>query len=519
MRAPESRPRLGRVLAVLAVVALTVGIVRTASAQPVPAGEAVMAWHVTIAPTWFDPSTAPPQITPFGMLYALHDALVRPLPGQRMGASLAESWTESPDGLTYEFKLRRGLKFHNGDPLTAEDVKFSFERYKGTGARELAAHVRQIEIIDSLTVRFHLKEAWPDFMTFYGTSATASGIVVPRKYLTRVGDDGFKRHPIGAGPYKFTSHTPGIEVVLEAYPAYWRHAPHVKRLVMKSVPEGTTRVTMLKTGEADMAFVLDGPDAESVKKDARLQLVATRHASVFWIDFVDQWDSKSPWHDRRLRQAVNHALDRKAISEVACLGYCPPSGVVVPRVMEFALQVDPPPYDPPKARQLLAEAGYPRGFDAGDLTPIPGFATLAEAAVNSLGAVGIRTRIRPMERATFYAAWQEKKLRGLVLVGAGNAGNAATRVEAFVYSNGSYAYGGYPDIDELFQQQARERDVKKREALLHRIQQLTIDRAMFAPIWDLRALNGVGPRVAEHTINLVPMSIFPSFEDMKLKSP
>ena len=95
-----------------------------------------MAWHVTIAPSWFDPSTAPPQITPFGMLYAIHDALVRPYPGHKMGPSLAESWTESPDGLTYEFKLRPGLKFHNGDPLTTEDVKFSFERYKGAGAKD-----------------------------------------------------------------------------------------------------------------------------------------------------------------------------------------------------------------------------------------------------------------------------------------------------------------------------------------------------------------------------------------------
>src|SRR2546422_8134571 len=97
----------------------------------------VMAWAITIAPTWFDPSTAPAQITPFGILYALHDALVRPLPGQKMGNSLAESWSESPDGLTYEFKLRRGLKFHNGEPVTADDVKFSFERYKGAGAKEL----------------------------------------------------------------------------------------------------------------------------------------------------------------------------------------------------------------------------------------------------------------------------------------------------------------------------------------------------------------------------------------------
>ena len=244
-----------------------------------------MAWPVTIAPTWFDPSTAPPQITPFGMLYALHDALVRPLPGQKMGNSLAESWTESPDGLTYAFKLRRDLKFHNGDPVTAEDVKFSFERYKGAGARELTARVRQVEIVDALTVRFHLKEPWPDFMTFYGTTATAAGIVVPKKYLIQVGDDGFRKQPIGAGPYKFVSHTPGVEVVLEANTGYWRRVPNVKRLIMKSVPEGTTRVAMLKKGEADMAFLLDGPDAENVTHDLRLALVATRHASAMWIEF------------------------------------------------------------------------------------------------------------------------------------------------------------------------------------------------------------------------------------------
>src|SRR5207248_8676500 len=111
--------------------------------------------------------------------------------------------------------------------------------------------------------------------------------------------------------------------------------------------------------------------------------------------------------------------------------------------------------------------------------------------------------LRPMERAAFYAAWQEKKLRGLFLTAAGNSVNAASRVEAFIYSKGSYAYGGYPDIDELFQQQARERDPAKREALLHRIQQLTIERVMFAPLMDFRALMGVGPRMAEHAINVV----------------
>ena len=113
------------------------------AAEPAPAGQAVMAWHVTIAPSWFDPSTAPPQITPFGMLYAIHDALVRPYPGQKMGPSLAQSWEESEDGLTYTFTLRPGLKFHNGDPVTTEDVKFSFDRYQGTGAQTLKDHVQR----------------------------------------------------------------------------------------------------------------------------------------------------------------------------------------------------------------------------------------------------------------------------------------------------------------------------------------------------------------------------------------
>ena len=126
---------------------------------PAPAGEVAVSFHVTLAPSWFDPSTAPAQITPFGVLYAIHDALVRPLPGQKMGPSLAEAWTESADGLVYEFRLRRGLKFHNGDPLTTDDVKWSFERYQGAGAREYRARVRQVEVVDDLTIRFHLKAA------------------------------------------------------------------------------------------------------------------------------------------------------------------------------------------------------------------------------------------------------------------------------------------------------------------------------------------------------------------------
>jgi peptide/nickel transport system substrate-binding protein len=499
------------------VVGFLLGLVHGVQAQSQPAGELVIAMHVTLAPAWFDPAETPAQITPFGVLYALHDALVRPLPGERMGLALAESWSESPDGLTYELRLRPNLKFHNGDPCTTEDVQFSFERYKGGGAKELHAKVKRVEVVDPRTIRFHLHEPWPDFMTFYGTTATAAGIVVPKKYLQQVGEDGFKKHPIGLGPYKFVSHTPGVELVLDANPNYWRKVPNVQRIVMKGVPEGTTRLAMLKKGEADFAVALDGAVAVEVQQDPRLTLVDTRHASITWLQFPEQFDPKSPWHDQRVRLAANYALDRQAINEAACLGFCPPTAVIIPRVMEFAVQTEPLPYDPKKARQLLAEAGYPNGFDAGELVPIPPFFTTGEAVVNYLNAVGIRVKMRLMERAAFYAAWREKKLPSLFITGAGASGNAASRVADFIYSQGIYAYGGYADIDELFQQQAKERDRAKREALLHRIQHLTMERVMFAPIMDFRALMGVGPRVAEHTINSIPAHPFPSLEDIRLK--
>ncbi len=189
------------------------------------------------------------------MLYALHDAVVKPMPGQRMAPSLAESWSESPDKLTYEFKLRQGVKFHNGDPFTADDVVFSFGRAKGA---ELHEKVKEVVAVDPYTVRFVLHEPWPDFMTMYGTLASGASWITPKKYFEKVGLDGFRKHPIGLGPYKFVSMKPGIELVMEANEEYWRKVPSVKRLVFLSVPEGTTRLAMLKNGEVDVAYLLEG---------------------------------------------------------------------------------------------------------------------------------------------------------------------------------------------------------------------------------------------------------------------
>ncbi len=173
---------------------------RTASAAA-PEGQVVYAFHVTLAPRWLDPGETESAITPFKVLYAIHDALVKPMPAGQTTPSLAESWSMSPDGLSYTFVIRQNAKFHNGDPVTAEDAKFSFDRYKGGAAKLLKDKVKDVQVVDPRRVKFVLKEPWPDFMTFYGTTATGAGWVVPKKYVEKVGDEGFKKAPIGAGPY------------------------------------------------------------------------------------------------------------------------------------------------------------------------------------------------------------------------------------------------------------------------------------------------------------------------------
>jgi peptide/nickel transport system substrate-binding protein len=312
------------------------------------------------------------------------------------------------------------------------------------------------------------------------------------------------------------SFTPGVELIVEAYDGYWRKAPAVKRLVFKSVPDESTRLVMLKRGETDIAYGLRGPDAEEVKRSPGLALKVLLPTVSQWLVFTEQWDPKSPWADRRVRLALNLAIDRKGFSDAEYLGYGRAAPSIIPRDFEFYWVPPAYPYDPARARQLLAEAGYPRGFDAVEVATDVVFAPEAESVINGLQAIGIRARLRPMERAAFYKADQDKQFKRLVRAGSGAAGNAATRIEAFVISDGIRSYGGYPDIDALFRDQAVEMDRKRREALLHKIQQLMYERAMFAPIVEQAALIGAGPRMAEvPTITGHPF-ISP-YEDLKLK--
>jgi peptide/nickel transport system substrate-binding protein len=447
------------------------------ASPPKPEGEMRWAIYVTLAPQWFDPAEVQGQITPFWILYAMHDALVKPMPGNLMTPSLAESWTVSADQRAYEFKLREGLKFHNGDAFTAEDVKFSFQRTKGT--RILKEKVREVTVVDPYRVRFQLHEPFPDFMAFFGTLTTGAGWIVPKKYVERVGDEGFKKQPIGLGPYKFVSHTVGVELVMEAYEAYWRKVPAVKRLVFKVVPEPTTRAAMLKRGEVDVAYMLDAPQALELQRDPALRLAFSGGIGIAALDFLDMWDPKSPWADRRVRLAANYALDRRAMSEMETLGASKPTGSIVPRAFEFALPIEPSPYDPAKARQLLAEAGYPNGFDAVFKVAPQYYYTVrsAEVVASQLAKVGIRATIQQIEwgqwlSQVFCLAPCQTPDYDMSIIGHAEAwdiGNFANPKYYFRWDS--------PEFQKLYAESQVASDDKTRRALYVKMQEMLADEA------------------------------------------
>src|SRR5579864_8310418 len=279
-----------RQLLALAAIGATATTVRPA--RSAPSGQLTYAVHVTLAPTWLDPAETAGIITPFMVMYALHDAVAKPMPEGNPVPSLAESWSAGEDGLSYEFVLRKGAKFHNGEPVTADDVKFSFERYRGAAHALLKERVASVEAPEPQRVVFKLKNPWPDFITFY-TVASGAGWVVPKKYVEKVGDDGFKKAPIGAGPYKFVSFTPGVELVLEAFEGYWRKTPAVKRIVMRSVPDESTRLAALKRGEIDIAYSIRGELAKELQQTPGLTIKSVVTQATNWIYFPEQFDPKS----------------------------------------------------------------------------------------------------------------------------------------------------------------------------------------------------------------------------------
>jgi peptide/nickel transport system substrate-binding protein len=492
-----------------------------AAGRPQPSGQFNYAWHTTISPAWFDPQENPPQITPYNFAYALHDALVKHLPGQPFAPSLAESYEVAPDFLSATFKLRPGVKFHNGDPVTTEDVQFTFEQYRGANAKVLHDKTDRIEVKDDRTLTFRFKAPFLDFLTIYGCAASGAGWIVPKAYYQKVGPDGFKQNPIGAGPYRFVSQQAGTQVQFEAFTDYWRKVPNVKTLVMRGIAEDATRVALLQTGEVDVANLIPGQLLDAVRRDSRLRLAAVKAGPV-WLELGALDRPDSPLKDVRVRQAVSLAIDRKAINEAEQGGMGPYEGNWIPEDWPGAVQRPQPAFDLNKAKQLMAEAGVSDGFDVDSITPLPPYFSWAERIASQLRALNIRTKVNTMERGAFYErlAPGPNRLKGFVMQLSGAPGDAANRVRENATCGGSFSGLCIPEITDRMQRYDASTDVQERTRLLDEVQNYLLDQYLMVPIVRQALIHGLGPRLAnsvEEIEGSIPQYVYTGpWEDVRL---
>lgn len=468
-----------------------------------------------LSPRYFDPTEAA-NGTYFAMLYAVHDALIR-LDDRGSIPSLAESVTPNDDLTEFTYKLRPGLTFHNGDPLTSADVKFSLEHYTGTSADAFKDRITEIATPDDLTVIVRLNAPWPDYTTLSGTTASAFGWIVPKDYYESVGAEGFANAPVGLGPFKVESIDPGREVVMTRFEDYHGRQPKVDRIVMQTGTDGAQSLARVKTGELDVAYNMRGELGVAAQNMPGVTLYENPTYTTFFLKFLDAADPESPWSKVEVRQAVNLLLDREAISMIETNGASPAVQSIVPPKLPFAVEM---PIDTPnveEAKRLLAEAGYPDGFDGGKLVPIAPYWRMAEAVTAMLDAGGIKLEIQKMERAVFFDLLAKKELEGVCLCADGTTGNASTRLGRHVYSGGVHNYMAVPELDALYEAQLVETDEGVRAELLAELQQKVYDMAYDAPIFNLALPAAIGPRVANAAFLVPGNAYIAPYELLELK--
>jgi ABC-type transport system substrate-binding protein len=490
--------------AALATTALTVPFLRRAQAEPavIPKGKMTLAWHTNIASRWLDPQQHDGTATPDNFLMVNQDALIKNFRAQKYDhLALAEKFDFAEDAKSATFQLRAGLKFHDGSPITPEDVKWSYEHYHGASATVLHEQTHAIDIVNDRTIKFSFKEPFLDFPILMGTAnVCGAGWVVPAKYYQKVGKDGFLQKPIGAGPYKLVSQEAGNKIEYEAFEDYYRPV-HVKSFTIVSVPEAATRVAMVERGEADIAYGIPGELIGRIKNNPKLMLAPVLSGS-FWLEFPNFQDPKNPFHDKRVREAVSLTVDRKAINDAESGGMGRVGGNWVNDDVEYALDWPEWQTNIPKAKELMKQAGYPDGFKVDWLTVVPNFFSRGERVVSQLKAIGIQTRLQTMERGVYLKRMETglKEWPGVqIIFNATRMGGSWAN-----WYDGMFKCGGFQSkdmicvkaLDDKFTKYNASVDRAERKKLAEEIQKAILEEYYFVPVFRHAFLNAIGPRIA-----------------------
>jgi peptide/nickel transport system substrate-binding protein len=457
---------------------------------------------VTLEPTSMDPSLAVAG-NDMTVTENFAEYLIYRAPSGELKPGLATSWKISPDGKKIEFTLRQGVKFHTGEPLTVKDVEFSFERaMKNPVVRARLGTAEKVEVMDESRFAIRFKE--PD-VTFIPNRGAV--MIVSKNYYDRVGEETFVKKPVGTGPYKFVSYVSAEYVDMERFEGYWGDKPSVKEARLLFVSEDTTRVNKLKAGEVDLITNCPYPMVKEFESSSEFKVIKLPGTSPNHSVLFANRNPNTPWHNRTVRLAMAHAVDWKSIIQHVLYGIPNHWTYLAPYELGYDPSIKPYSYDPKRAKELLAKAGYPNGFDLPLYYYIgrtSGYREICEALASYFEAVGIRTKLIEDEYAAGRSRARAAKAPTAVYVAMLNGGLSASPdpsyfLELFFGSNGGNSVYSNPELDKVAAEAKAAVDDAKRAELIRKAQRIIYDDVAIIPI-----CNSVANYVAKKNVNFTP---------------
>jgi len=439
--------------------------------------------------------------------YHLYDTLLyrSPKDNYKPGPGLATSW-KSLNPTTWELKLRQGVKFHNGEPFNAEAVKFTIDRVLDPATKSVTrgnfTWIKEVKVVDENTVQLITAKpfpAAPEFLTL--------AYIVPPKYLKSIGNDEFSRKPVGTGPYKYVEWKKAEHLIVEANPDYWKDSPKgmpkINTIIFRTIPETTTQIAELLSGGVDIIRNVP-PDQIGVIKDsagARISATKILRVNSLMLDSAGR-ASTTPLTNQKVREAIAYAINVDEMLKTILSGYAERTATGVnPLHFGFDPSIKPYPFDPERAKKLLAEAGYPNGFEilfstySGSITSVD---QMADAITGYLAKVGIKAKRRHIEDVGLWTKMgQEGKMEGIQYYswGSNSIFDADAILYALNYSKEPLSYTKDPALDQLLDEGRTSIDPKQRQEAYAKAQKLMHEKAYWIPINVQYTIEGVNKKL------------------------
>jgi peptide/nickel transport system substrate-binding protein len=474
------------------------GVQASPAAQAQPAAGQPRRGGTLRAGYWQEHKTLDPhlslQVNERWLMYAVYNTLVGTDEQFNPQPELAESWS-NPDPKTYLFKLRQGVKFHDGTDFDAAAVKWNIDRLKDPATKSPrindVAVVQSVEVVDRDTVKFNLSQPYAPLLAVL---MDRPGFMVSPSAVQKLGPD-FGRNPVGTGPFKFVQWTEGQGVTVERNPSYWNPAePYLDRIEFRVVTDPTVRVTMLRSGELDLIDRIDSKDVATIRENPNLKLLQFNGGAWFGWQW---WVDKPPFDNQLLRQAIAWGINREALGKIQWNGYgrIPPGPVTIPWAGGDAIQ--PIGYDPAKARSLLAQAGRGGGFEETlTVRGQPEDTRLGELIQAQLADLGVKVNLATISPNEWTAAQQERQINWTTTSWTQRA-DPDGLLSLLVKTKGTANTLGYsnPQVDDLLAKAAAIYDREQRRPLYQQIMQIVVDDAPFVYLWQPAYFYGTAKQV------------------------